>query len=185
MIYFVRHGQTEWNVQKVSQGWSDNPLNEIGRAQAEKVADEIVKLRPTYFFCSDLMRARETAEIINKKLNMEIIFDSRLREFGSGRLEGQKKHELPLDIMQDFKKNPHKYGAESLEDVFKRAQSFIKEIVDRKLENVLVVSHGGFIVMMRYCELNKEWNEEKSAAFRDMHINNTQIMGMDFKLYKK
>ena len=69
MIYLVRHGQTDWNIEKKhTQGHTDIPLNENGKKQAEQLAQSISNLKIDKIISSDLLRAKETAEIINKKL---------------------------------------------------------------------------------------------------------------------
>ena len=65
MIYLVRHGQTDWNLKKKLQGHTDISLNESGRMQAREIAEKISKCKITRIICSDLARAKETAEIID------------------------------------------------------------------------------------------------------------------------
>ena len=79
-IFITRHGQTEWNALGRLQGRKDIELNEVGKEQAlttgEKIKDEKIDIIIT----SPLKRARETAEIINKQFNVEIVEDDRLME---------------------------------------------------------------------------------------------------------
>ena len=156
MIYIVRHGETQYNIEKRVQGWAQNPLNENGVTQAKKVAEKIAKLPIEHFYSSDLKRARQTAEIINEKLNLKIIYDERLREFRSyEEMTGDLKDNLP----SDFAVNPHKYNAESLRDVFKRVKQFLDELKAKRLDNVLIVCHGACMAVIDYM-LN---NPDKTA----------------------
>ena len=88
MIYFVRHGQTNWNIEHKIQGQSDIPLNEMGKKQAELIAPQLKDLKIERIISSDLSRALETAQIINTHLKLQITLDTRLREFKYGQIEG-------------------------------------------------------------------------------------------------
>jgi len=162
IIYLVRHGETYWNIESIFQGWSNNPLNEKGITQAQKVAEEISQLKPCAFYSSDLMRAKQTAEIINNELGMEIVLDNRLREFSLGEFEGHPKSVTPLQTHELYK---HEFGAETPEDVFTRAKDFVAELKTKNLDSVLVVSHRGLIQMIRYCISRDKWHDEDSESF--------------------
>jgi len=168
MFYLVRHGETQWNVDGVYQGWSNNPLNEKGFAQAEDISREIAKLSPTAFYCSDLLRAKQTAEIINKNLGIKIIFDERLREFSLGAYEGKSKLNIPT---QELYKQ--EFGAETPKEVFKRAKSFTSELKEMNISDALVVAHRGLIQMILYCIDKHKWNDEDSDTFFDAVFNKT------------
>ncbi len=88
MLYIIRHGKTDWNALHKLQGRTDIPLNDEGR----KMAEEAGKLyRDVHFdvcFCSPLIRARETAEILLRGRNVPILTDNRLAEMGFGSYEG-------------------------------------------------------------------------------------------------
>ena len=98
-VFITRHGQTEWNSLGRLQGRKDIELNEVGKEQAlitgEKIKDEKIDIIIT----SPLKRARETAEIINKQLNVEIIEDDRLIERDYGELEGINKFKLKEELI--------------------------------------------------------------------------------------
>jgi len=160
LIYFVRHGQSIWNAENRIQGHADkiNPLSELGIKQAEDITLELSKLPIKYIYSSDLQRARQTAEIINKKFNLEIIFDERLREFNTGPdFQGKMQSERP----KEFLKDPHKYSGENSRDVFIRVKNFLDDIITNKISNALVVAHGGSISMVRYILDNPNITIEK------------------------
>ena len=71
MIYLLRHGQTDWNLERKIQGHLDMALNETGRKEALICLDKIVSLNIDNIISSDLVRAKETAQIINEKLHFE------------------------------------------------------------------------------------------------------------------
>ena len=79
-IYVTRHGQTEWNALGKLQGRKDIELNEVGREQAVKVRNKLKNEKIDIIISSTLKRAKETAKIINKEFNVDIIEDIRLIE---------------------------------------------------------------------------------------------------------
>ena len=141
MIYFARHGQTDFNKFNVSQGQLDTSLNQTGLREAQQLAENLKDYKFDVVFCSPLIRARQTLEYILKYHNNTPIFDERLKECGRGSLQGQRNTQ---DVYDDFFKDPHKYGAESREDVFVRAKSFLEELQKYKGKNILIVGHGEF-----------------------------------------
>ena len=155
MIYLVRHGQTDWNILKKLQGQRDEILNDNGRMQAENIAKEIEKLGITKIYTSDLKRAVETAEIINKNIGAEIIPDKRLREIDYGDFEGRVVYDITEEEWKIFNSSPDKLHAESNEEVFQRIKSFFNEL-DDKNESILIVTHGGSLRMIRYYMQNSD-----------------------------
>ena len=79
-LYVVRHGETDWNVEPMKfQGISDTPLNDNGREQANALAEQLKDIKFDAVYCSPLVRARETCEIIlnNNEHDGKIIFDKK------------------------------------------------------------------------------------------------------------
>jgi broad specificity phosphatase PhoE len=66
-LLLVRHGETDWNAEGRLQGHTDRPLNEYGRRQAQRLADELAGEELEAIYSSDLARARETAEIVGER----------------------------------------------------------------------------------------------------------------------
>ena len=154
MIYLIRHGQTDWNLDRKLQGQTDIPLNNNGKEQAKEAAKEIANLKIDRIISSDLLRAKETAEIINKKIGAEISFDKRLREVNYGDFEGRLIETIKDEDWNVFNQNPEKKNGESRKQVYERVKKFLQEI--KEDENVLVVTHGGALKMMLYYAKNKE-----------------------------
>lgn len=152
-IYFVRHGQTESNKKGTVTGHLDSPLTEEGIEQASKtlleIPDDFSKI-----YSSDLIRCKQTAEILNQKLNLPIKYDPRLRERHFGSLAGKKFTEMDTtgeirekDKNQQYDYRP--YGGEHVEDVKKRLFDFINELSRKKTKGkILVVTHGGIIRLL-------------------------------------
>jgi broad specificity phosphatase PhoE len=88
-VLLARHGETNDNRPPLRfQGWRDTPLNDHGREQARALADELAGQRIASIWSSDLSRARETAEIVAGRLDLDVRLDWRLREANRGRWEG-------------------------------------------------------------------------------------------------
>lgn len=142
MIYFIRHGETDYNKEHRYQGQLDIPLNENGIEQAEQARDELAGFVFDEIYSSPLSRAKKTAEIINEKQGADLIFDDRLMEICGGTSQGQRLSDWTEDKMKDLHENPKKYGAESYEELCLRVEEFFKEI-ENSDKNILIVSHGG------------------------------------------
>ena len=89
MIYVVRHGQTDWNIEKRYAGRVNVPLNETGVSEAYELAVKLQKINFDVVFSSPLSRAYQTAKIISS--NSNILIDDRLIERSNGDLEGKLK----------------------------------------------------------------------------------------------
>ena len=177
MIYLIRHGQTDWNIDKKIQGQTDIPLNENGKLQAKNISEDISKLKIDRIISSDLSRAKETANIINENIGVKIDFDKRLREVGYGDLEGTLVDTLTEETWDIFNKTPEKLNGETRVEVYKRIKSFFDEL-KREDGNTLVVTHGGAIRMIRYYADNRdEFNIEKYMNYtRDMKVDNATVL---------
>lgn len=93
-LVLIRHGQTEWNAIGRWQGQADPPLNDTGRAQACKTALELKGHQVDALVSSDLLRARQTAEIIGETLGLEVELEPRLREVNLGYWQGLYSNEI-------------------------------------------------------------------------------------------
>jgi hypothetical protein len=88
-FWFLRHGETDWNAQGISQGNVDIPLNATGLAQARSAAAKLRNRGIASIVASPLSRARVTAEITGEALGLPVAIDSNLREVAFGVQEGQ------------------------------------------------------------------------------------------------
>ena len=78
----MRHGQTNWNINKILQGQTNIDLNETGINQAKAKIEEIKNLDINLIFCSPLNRAAQTAKIVsNRKISILFIYNTRRLEF--------------------------------------------------------------------------------------------------------
>jgi broad specificity phosphatase PhoE len=142
-ILLARHGETDSNRERRWQGQTETLLNDTGREQARTLARELVADPPDAIYCSDLDRARETAEIVGGELGLDVHTDPRLREVDVGELAGRSVAELegtwnrPLDYL--LTKQP-----ELFDEMRTRVLDVLLEIaVAHEGGRVLIVTHGG------------------------------------------
>lgn len=184
MIYIIRHGQTDWNIEHRTQGQTDIVLNAEGIKQAELITQKIANLKIDSIISSDLKRAYMTAQIINGKFNKTIKADKRLREFNFGTLEGIIRDQINQEIWGKFNETPKQFNAETKKEVFNRIKSFIDDIKSENLnKNVLVVTHGGPIRMINYYIDNGDnFNDKKYLnEYMNLKIKNLDLFIIDEK----
>lgn len=156
-FYVVRHGQTQWNVEKRMQGHQDSPLTELGLSQAKELAQVFKDIHFSHVFSSDLLRAKRTAEIIVKDKQLAVLATELLREKSFGQYEGKRgweyERELRHKILEMEKLTYEESttfqladGIETEDALVTRLLRFIRETaLVYKGEQVLVVSHSGCI----------------------------------------
>lgn len=84
MLYIMRHGKTDWNAKHKLQGRTDIPLNEEGIQMAEQAKEKYKDVNFDICYCSPLVRAKQTAEIVLEGRNIPIVYDDRLMEMCFG-----------------------------------------------------------------------------------------------------
>ena len=88
-FWFLRHGETDWNAQNLSQGSVDIPLNEVGLAQARTAAGLLASRGIRAIVASPLSRAHDTAAVVGRQVGLPIELEESLREVAFGVQEGQ------------------------------------------------------------------------------------------------
>jgi broad specificity phosphatase PhoE len=146
----ARHGETDWNIAGVLQGWLDVPINDRGRLQARELAAAFADAGFECIYASPLIRARETAEIIAGQLRLPppVLHDG-LKERHFGAIQGIPKAELaelnPALLEHIVKRNPdtHFEQGESMDECARRVLAAVSDIAEgRPGERVLVITHG-------------------------------------------
>jgi len=155
-VYFIRHGQTEWNAAGRFQGSQDIPLNALGRQQAVRSGELLADILKDNaydpvrlpFVSSPLGRARGTMELMRGALGMAAHgyeLDDRLREIGYGHWEGstltemEQSHPELFATRQADKWGVPPPGGESYASVAIR----VRDWYDSLLQDTVAVSHGG------------------------------------------
>lgn len=155
-IYFVRHGQTDWNAEDRLQGQADIPLNDIGREQAagngRKLVERASDVISFDFVASPLSRTRETMEILRASMGLDrggYRKDERLVELHFGDWQGRTYPELEAsDPGCSMRRSADKWNflppglkAESYEMLAARIGSWLDEVT----RETVCVTHGGVI----------------------------------------
>lgn len=151
-IYFLRHGETDWNRDLRYQGQHDIPLNERGRAQARRNGEILRAHLPGIgtadFVASPLSRARETMQIVRAVIGLPphgFRIDDRLKELSYGDWEGKLASDLPaLDPcgLAARQRDPFGWrprGGETYAELAARAIAWLGEVE----RDTVVASHGG------------------------------------------
>ena len=144
-FWFLRHGETDWNAQGLSQGRTDIPLNAVGLAQAKRAARTLDGSGIATVVASPLSRARVTAEIAAEALGLPVSFDDDLREVNFGEQEGQPMGDWYDDWIAGTY-TPER--AESFPALLARAVSAVNRALSRPAP-VLVVAHGALFRALR------------------------------------
>lgn len=140
-ICLVRHGETDWNANGKLQGQTNIPLNNTGKKQAEKCRDYLLRAHWDVMISSPLIRAKETAEIINNALELPMIIMDHFKERHFGQGEGLRREERNLLYPNFIFPN-----METQEELISRIESGLEEITQRfPGSNVVLVAHGALI----------------------------------------
>lgn len=164
----MRHGATEWNVNKRAQGQADVPLTDLGRSQAKETARTLSSFEIDAVYSSDLSRSIDTAKAIADEHGLEVATDPAFREIDQGEWTG-----LPVDEIR--KRWPEKWGparhytarpgGESPQEVRRRALDGLERIAAQHPDStVVVVSHGGTIRWL--VAEAKGYDDESSSRLR-------------------
>ncbi|MGH7121890.1 MAG: histidine phosphatase family protein [Acetobacteraceae bacterium] len=144
-FWFLRHGETDWNAQGLSQGAVDVPLNANGEAQARRAAELLHEGGIASIAASSLARARRTAEIVAAALDLPVRYDPDLREVTFAGKEGQLIGLWYEDWLSGVATPP---GAESFAKLTIRAEAAVTHALTAPAP-VLIVSHGAFFRALR------------------------------------
>lgn len=150
-VVLWRHGQTDLNVQQRIQGAQDFPLNDVGRAQAARVAHEVAAMSPDRIISSPLSRASDTAQQVVELVGIPMEWDGRLRERNYGEWEGLTRTQIQKRDPEQFRVwidggYPEGLGVERNVDVGERVATAVSEAAHEMADGtLLVVAHGAAI----------------------------------------
>lgn len=184
MIYFVRHGSTDWNDHinengqrdPKLQGRADIPLNNKGVSQAMAIAENLKNIKFDRVMCSPLTRTRQTCEIINNG-KYPIEYDERLIERDFGEFEGLSRTQFDFKAFCNEYYSPTLTRAETIQAVKDRVFNLLDELKQKPNENVLIVSHGGVgCIVLSYFR-----GVPENGDYSVYEIPNGKPMMLDFK----
>ncbi|MDD5416024.1 MAG: histidine phosphatase family protein [Candidatus Daviesbacteria bacterium] len=184
-LYIVRHGQTDWNLKEITQGETNIPLNNKGIKQAKALGKNLKNIHFDVVFSSDLIRAKQTAEVINLERKLAIKTAKALRERRYGKHEGTPQSEMKeiYDTWEKLSKKerlsykPYE-SYETDEEIIGRYITFLREVAVLYLgKTVLIVSHGGVmrVLLNHLSEKIYFTNSISNAAFIKLESD-----GVDF-----
>jgi len=154
-ILAIRHGQTAWNADSRIQGHTDIALDDIGRWQAERLADALGDETLDFLYSSDLARARQTAAPLAARKGLELRVDGGLRERGFGEFEGLSFAQIeqcwPKQAAAWRHRDPDfgARGGEVLRDFRDRVVATIDRLaMAHRGQSIALVTHGGVLDLL-------------------------------------
>ncbi|MCP6718473.1 MAG: class I tRNA ligase family protein [Patescibacteria group bacterium] len=169
--FLLRHGQSlrQTKEKNLSMCWPEKihcPLTDKGKEEALKTAKQLAKDGIDLIFSSDLLRTKQTAEIVGQELKIPVKFSKKIREFDVGTFNGKEAR-----LSWEYRKEKGDLigtrlpGGESYIDVRKRVYKFIKEINNKyKDKNILIISHESPLTVLE--KTLKGWPLEKIVDWR-------------------
>lgn len=175
-LYFVRHGETVWNVENKICGATDSPLTERGREQALDLGRHIISegIEFDEIIYSPLSRAMDTALIISQETKVAARVEPRLIEQNFGKWEGTPRNGL------DFKADKENFatdyeGGESMLKLCQRIYNLLDDIKKEESKTYLLVAHNGIARAV-----NSYFNSMSNKEYATFGIKNCEIVRYDF-----
>lgn len=191
-IYIVRHGESEGNIKKIFGLFPEANLTYKGIQQVKKLSKNLSSMHFDYIFSSDLVRAKQTAEILAKERNISIKIKGNLRERSYGLLNGKTEQEIRAELKDAYdeylkRSSKDKYNYKLVEDmetvneVVSRFIDTLKEIIGSYGgKNIIVVSHvtpmRGLLVDLGYVD----YHEIDSSCIENTAYIKLESDGVDF-----
>ena len=182
-LLLVRHGETDWNASGRYQGQLDIPLNDVGHRQAAVLAERLSDCPILAIYASDLVRARQTAEAIADRHELDVRAEPRLRELNFGTWQGltyrqiDEKDPEALAWWNRDRVNRTPPCGESLGTMAARVTELLDEILGRYEDGtVTLVSHGGTIRVILCVLLG-----HPLAAYWQFEVDNTAIAEIEWR----
>jgi broad specificity phosphatase PhoE len=180
LILLARHGQTDFNAPPVRiQGSLDPPLNATGIAQARELAELVAGEGLRALYASDMLRARQTAEIVGERVGVKPVIDARVRECDWGSWEGRLVDDIAREEPEHWQAwlgagDAFRFpDGESLAEHKARTSAALEDIAGGELP-ALVVCHGGTI---RVALASRD--PRGLHAYHEFHPRNGQLVRYD------
>ncbi len=153
-LIFIRHGESERNIQNIKSRTIDKfPLTKKGHEEVEKIAKKISD-SVDIIISSPILRTKQTAELLQKKIGTDIVYDDLIMEYDHGKWEDVLPDELLKDPSyqkyEELKSPEEKFKfrlgetGETRDEIIKRVGKFINKVFEKyKGKTILIVSHGG------------------------------------------
>lgn len=168
-LYVIRHGETEWNKEKRSQGRLDSALTTKGEEDARLLGKRLKDTEFLQIISSPSSRTLETARLVKRERPIPLITEDRLMEIDLGPWQGKTEAEIKVQYPEAFDaywNQPEAYiseGGETFLQVQQRLMQFLVDLEETiKDGNVLIVTHGVVIktlyLLCRNASINQVWD---------------------------
>jgi broad specificity phosphatase PhoE len=184
-IITIQHTQSMHHTNGMIGSWTDWELTDLGRLQAETIGRKlsVELIGKTYkIYCSDLLRAKQTADPLARHMGIEVEYLEKLREHNIGEAVGKskqwsKENALPVNSFDDRSF----FGAESWREFWNRIMDLCREIIADETENIILVSHGGTLAVLHQVWLGADVQDCKfgpagGVSFMELCDNSERII---------
>ena len=175
-LFLVRHGETEWNIQRRMQGWGDSPLTPQGVEHARNHGILLKREGVESIFASDLGRVKSTVSHIQENCEVPVAYHTNLRECSMGLWEGHQIDDIKAQWPKEY--DHWRHGDESVSSPEGESLNAVKDRVKKTLQPILssdhrciaLVTHGGTTRIL--LELLVSINEDDK---KDLRIYNDVV----------
>lgn len=180
-ILLIRHGESEDDLIDAYGGWADFHLTEKGKGQIKSTAAKIKNLNIKFdkILSSPLFRAKESAEIISKELNIPLEIYEYVKERNSygilcGMVKAEAKEKYPW-LVDAYNNGEYVDGSEREADINNRAATAWKLMLEMNVNNLAVLTHGVFLKALIPHILDRKLTKKKDGGFILLDINDNEV----------
>lgn len=181
-ILLIRHGETDWNVDKRLQGHIDIGLNQAGQRQVLALGEALAGEGIDAIFASDLQRARDTAQAVADAAGLEVLIDAGLRERCYGAFEGLRHIEIEArypDAYRQWKARDPDYRypagermAETMREFYERSVQAVQRVLGSgRYRKVAIVTHGGVLECVHHWASQTSFAQPRSFDIFNASVN--------------
>ncbi|KAF1047214.1 MAG: Phosphoserine phosphatase 1 [Herbaspirillum frisingense] len=181
-ILLIRHGETDWNVDKRLQGHIDIPLNEAGRRQVLALGAALAGEGIDAIFASDLQRAQATAQAVADAIGLDVGIDAGLRERCYGAFEGLRHIEIEQKYPEAYRvwkaREPDarypggEREAETMREFYRRSVEAVQRVLaGGQYRKVAIVTHGGVLECVHHWASGTEFAQPRTFDIYNASVN--------------
>lgn len=186
ILYFIRHGQTDWNVKGKIQGSVDTGLNNNGINQANELSKKLIEqdISITKIYTSRQKRAHKTAQILSQSINVEYYLIDGLEEMNLGEWEGLSWDEVrsnyPVEYSEWYinRRDTRPPKGESYQDMLERVLKAVHRIICENQEDIAIVTHSAVIMTLQCYLTNTPFD-----MMNRFKTGNADIISIDSKQF--
>ncbi len=181
-LYFLRHGQSVYNKLNILQGQIDSPLSDEGEAEAKRVAPRFKDLGVKHVAHSPLLRAKQTAMIVNEQLGLPTSEWKNIQEMSFGKWQHEQKYEYWEQFRRDFYEHgTPPPGGESRNQLYKRVENEVHNICNNIDESPILIACHGMVIRV----ILGEWfTNATEKGFRSIKVPNLGVFKVEVEYDK-